>query len=264
MNAMKYAALGTGFTFLMTALGSAVVFLVKKPGYGGSRRVCLGFAAGVMIASTVWSLIMPAIEYADGNGTPLPGWLPVTCGMMLGTAFLLVLEVLIERMRSVGGMPSLLRTCSHGVSLLTAAVTLHNIPEGMAVGLSFALAVQTGEAAMMLVACSLALGVGVQNLPEGAAIALPLREEGLSRGRAFFIGAASAVVEPLFGVMAVLAVTALRPLLPWLLGFAAGAMLLVSVRELIPEACCADRHYLGTLSVLGGFTLMMILDIALG
>ena len=215
-----------------------------------------------MVASTIWSLIMPAVDYASGGA--LPAWLPVTGGMALGTVFLLVLEVLIERLRGVSRMPRPLRAVSRSTALLTAAVTLHNIPEGMAVGLCFALAVESGEPAMMLGAVSLALGVGVQNLPEGAAIALPLRGEGMSRGRAFAVGAASAVVEPLFGVLCVLAVTAMQPLLPWLLGFAAGAMLFVSVRELIPEACCADDRYLGTLSVLLGFTVMMILDIALG
>ena len=262
MNAIGYAALGTGFTFAMTAVGSAVVFFIKRPGSGGSKRVCLGFAAGVMVASTIWSLIMPAVDYASGGA--LPAWLPVTGGMALGTVFLLVLEVLIERLRGVSRMPRPLRAVSRSTALLTAAVTLHNIPEGMAVGLCFALAVESGEPAMMLGAVSLALGVGVQNLPEGAAIALPLRGEGMSRGRAFTVGAASAVVEPLFGVLCVLAVTAMQPLLPWLLGFAAGAMLFVSVRELIPEACCAVDRYLGTLSVLLGFTVMMILDIALG
>lgn len=264
MNAVKYAALGTGFTFLMTALGAAVVFLMKKSKKNHSKRICLGFAAGVMVASTIWSLIMPAIEYAEEAETALPEWTPVTGGILLGILFLLVLEVIMERIRSVGQIPGALRRYSRETALLTAAVTLHNIPEGMAVGLSFALAVQSGDAAMMVAACSLALGVGVQNLPEGAAIALPLREEGMSRSHAFWIGATSALVEPLFGVLAVLAVTALQPLLPWLLGFAAGAMLLVSIRELIPDACCEDDDFVGTLAVLGGFMLMMILDIALG
>lgn len=262
MNAIGYAALGTSFTFAMTAAGSAVVFFIRRPGGSGSKRVCLGFAAGVMIASTIWSLIIPAVEYARGSA--LPAILPVTGGMALGTAFLLVLEVLIERLRGFSRAPRALNAVSQSTALLTAAVTLHNIPEGMAVGLCFALAVASGEPALMLGAISLALGVGVQNLPEGAAISLPLRGEGMGRGRAFALGAASAVVEPIFGVLAVLAVTTLQPLLPWLLGFAAGAMLFVSVRELIPEACCADERYMGTLSVLLGFSLMMILDIALG
>ena len=126
MNAIGYAALGTGFTFAMTAVGSAVVFFVKRPGSGGSKRVCLGFAAGVMIASTIWSLIMPAVDYASGGA--LPAWLPVTGGMALGTLFLLVLEVLIERLRGVSRMPRPLRAVSRSTALLTAAVTLHNIP----------------------------------------------------------------------------------------------------------------------------------------
>ena len=148
-------------------------------------------------------------------------------------------------------------------ALLLTAITLHNIPEGMAVGLSFALAVQSGSPALMAGAVSLALGIGVQNLPEGAAVALPLLDAGLPKRTAFAAGALSALVEPVFGVLAALAVTVAQPLMPWLLGFAAGAMLLVTVRELIPEAC-GGAERAGTLSVLAGFLLMMILDVALG
>lgn len=262
MNSIVYAALGTGFTFLMTTLGAAVVFFFTRPTSGKTQRIYLGFAAGVMIAATIWSLLIPAIDRAQA--LPLPSWLPATGGIVLGTAFLLLLELLMERLRRAGKLPGGLHRTSHSTSLLVMAVTLHNIPEGMAVGLSFALAAQAGSPALMLGAASLALGIGIQNLPEGAAISLPLRQEGMPRGRAFLIGAFSAIVEPLFGVLTVFVVTLAQPLLPWLLAFAAGAMLFVSVRELIPEACCADRYYLGTLSVLLGFVVMMILDVALG
>lgn len=257
MNAVLYAAFGTGFTFLMTALGAAAVFLMPKGSRSGSR-VCLGFAAGVMIAATVWSLLIPALEHAQG------GLFPAAVGIALGTLMLLALENAMERLRPGALLPRALHAADRSTRLLFAAVTLHNIPEGIAVGLSFALAVQSGQPALLPAACCLALGVGVQNLPEGAALALPLHRAGLPKWKAFVLGTASAIVEPVFGMLSVLAVTLMQPLLPYLLAFAAGAMLVVSVRELIPQACCGDDRYAGTLSVLTGFVLMMLLDVALG
>jgi ZIP family zinc transporter len=262
MNSILYAALATGFTFMMTAIGAAVVFFFRRPSSGGTKRIYLGFAAGVMIAATIWSLIIPAIDRAQEMN--VLGWLPATGGIVIGTLFLLGLEILMERLRCAGRMPGKLMKTSHSTSLLLMAVTLHNIPEGMAVGLSVALAAQSGNPAMLLGAISLALGIGIQNMPEGAAISLPLRDEGMSRPKAFLIGALSAIVEPIFGILTVFIVTIAQPMMPWLLAFAAGAMLFVSVRELIPEACCQDRNYIGTLSVLVGFLIMMILDVALG
>lgn len=258
MNAILYAALGTGFTFLLTALGAAAVFFVPATAKTGGKRLCLGFAAGVMVAATVWSLLIPALEHAQG------GMLPAVCGIALGALVLMGLETAMERFRSAAYLPRALHTLDTGTKLLFAAVTLHNIPEGIAVGLSFALAAQSGQPALLLAACSLALGIGLQNLPEGAALSLPLHGQGLSKRSAFALGAGSAVVEPVFGVLSALAVTAAQPLLPYLLSFAAGAMLVVSVRELIPQACCGDDHYVGTLSILTGFVLMMLLDVALG
>ena len=255
MNSLLYAALGTGFTFLMTALGAGVVFCFRRPPSGRMKRIYLGFAAGVMAAATIWSLLLPAIGRAEEMG--LPGWLPAAGGIVLGAAFLMLIEAGIARLSARRRM----RLGSR--ALLLTAITLHNIPEGMAVGLSFALAVQSGSPALMAGAVSLALGIGVQNLPEGAAVALPLLDAGLPKRTAFAVGALSALVEPVFGVLAALAVTVARPLMPWLLGFAAGAMLLVTVRELIPEAC-GGAERVGTLSVLAGFLLMMILDVALG
>ena len=258
MNALLYAALGTGFTFLMTALGASAVFFVPKQSRGGSKRLCLGFAAGVMVAATVWSLLIPALEHEKG------GMLPSVCGIVLGALVLVGLENVMERPRPTAHLPQALHALDGSSKLLFAAVTLHNIPEGIAVGLSFALAAHSGQPALLLAACSLALGIGIQNLPEGTALSLPLHEQGLSKRHAVGLSAASAVVEPVFGVLAVLAVSAAQPLLPWLLAFAAGAMLVVSVRELIPQACCGDERYVGTLSVLAGFVLMMLLDVALG
>ena len=254
-QALVLAALGTGFTCLMTALGACVVFLFRRQSSPGLHRVMLGFAAGVMLAASVWSLLIPSIEKA--RELHLAGWLPAAGGIVLGAAFLMLIEAEIARLSARRRM----RLGSR--ALLLTAITLHNIPEGMAVGLSFALAVQSGSPALMAGAVSLALGIGVQNLPEGAAVALPLLDAGLPKRTAFAVGALSALVEPVFGVLAALAVTVAQPLMPWLLGFAAGAMLLVTVRELIPEAC-GGAERAGTLSVLAGFLLMMILDVALG
>ena len=255
LQALSWAALGTGFTFLMTTLGAAVVFFFVEEPRPQFQRTMLGFAAGVMTAASVWSLLLPAIGRAAELG--LPGWLPAAGGIVLGAAFLMLIEAEIARLSARRRM----RLGSR--ALLLTAITLHNIPEGMAVGLSFALAVQSGSPALMAGAVSLALGIGVQNLPEGAAVALPLLDAGLPKRTAFAVGALSALVEPVFGVLAALAVTVAQPLMPWLLGFAAGAMLLVTVRELIPEAC-GGAERVGTLSVLAGFLLMMILDVALG
>ncbi len=260
MQEVQYAAAGTAFTFLLTALGSAAVFCLRRPRMKW-RVVALGFAAGVMLAATVFSLLLPAMEYAKDS--TLPVWIPAFSGLIVGAMLLLLLEILLDRLRSVSALPRALQGVSRGNTLMFAAVTLHNIPEGMAVALSFALAVRTGDPALLLSACSLALGVGVQNLPEGAALSLPLHEEGMGKGRAFLLGAASAVVEPIFGVLAVLLSAVAQPVLPYLLGFAAGAMLLVSVRELIPQSCCEESGTAGTLSVLAGFALMMLLDVAL-
>ena len=265
MNALAFAALGTGFTFGMTALGAAVVFLIsprRRSISSGAQRVCLGFAAGVMLAATIWSLLLPAMESAQA--LCMPAWLPAAGGIALGTAFLLLLSAWMDTLRCKGRAPAPLRHSSRETALLMAAVTLHNIPEGMAVGLSFALAAQSGDTPALLGAASLALGIGVQNLPEGAAISLPLLQEGASRVRAFLIGAFTAIVEPLFGILTVFVVSFAQPAMPWLLAFAAGAMLLVSVRELIPTACCADRQNAGTISVLTGFLVMMLLDVLLG
>lgn len=259
-QALLWAMGGTGFTALMTAAGAAMVFLFRKPS-PALHRITLGFAAGVMIAASMWSLLIPAIERAEAMG--LPGWLPAGGGAAFGILFLMA----TERFLPTGAhspRPFSARQTGHRSLMLILAVTLHNIPEGMAVGISFALAAQTGDPALLASAAALALGIGIQNFPEGAAIALPLRQEGLSRGHAFSMGALSGVVEPLFGLLTVLAVGSIQPAMPWLLSFAAGAMLYVVVEELIPEANFSDGSHRGTLGVMTGFLLMMILDVALG
>ena len=246
------AALGTGFTFLMTTLGAATVFLLREERTRASQGPLLGFAAGIMTAASVWSLLLPAIERSSRSA--LPGWLPAAVGVTLGVLFLAAVDLLLSRLHvfGSGGDDERQRT-----ALLMAAVTVHNVPEGLAVGLAFAL---TAHGQQPAAAAALALGIGIQNFPEGAAISLPLREQGASRMRAFLGGALSGAVEPLFGILVVLIASAVEPLMPLLLSFAAGAMLYVVVEELIPQA----KGLSGTVGFTVGFLIMMILDVALG
>ena len=242
------AWLGTSFTFLMTALGAATVFFFARAVCERAQAALLGFAAGVMTAASVWSLILPAIEQTAAEGR-LPPFLPAAAGIVLGA---LLLALLDEFTRQRGG-----ERVTHSDFLLLSAITLHNIPEGMAVGLAFALAAD-GEG--LAGAAALALGIGVQNFPEGAAVALPLFQSGQSKLRAFVTGVLSGAVEPLFGVLVVLAAARVHALMPWLLSFAAGAMLYVVAEELLPRA--GSRR--GTCGFLVGFLFMMVLDVALG
>ena len=248
LRPLMLAWLGTSFTFLMTALGAATVFFFARAVCERAQGALLGFAAGVMTAASVWSLILPAIEQTAAEGR-LPPFLPAAAGIVLGA---LLLALLDEFTRQRGG-----ERVTHSDFLLLSAITLHNIPEGMAVGLAFALAAD-GEG--LAGAAALALGIGVQNFPEGAAVALPLYQSGQSKLRAFVTGVLSGAVEPLFGVLVVLAAARVHALMPWLLSFAAGAMLYVVVEELVPQA----HSRAGTCGFVGGFLIMMILDVALG
>ncbi len=252
LQSLIWAALGTGFTCLMTTLGAAVVFFMSGAPKPRFQKAMLGFAAGVMTAASVWSLLLPAIDQASqGSG---PGWLPAAGGMLLGVLFLATLDALLPRIRKKQRAED---DDWRQTTLLITAITLHNVPEGMAVGLAFALAAGGDGLAG---ATALAMGIGIQNFPEGAAIALPLRQEGYSRPRAFLGGTLSGVVEPVFGILVVLAASAIRPLMPWLLSFAAGAMLYVVVEELVPQA----HSRAGTCGFVTGFLIMMVLDVALG
>ena len=233
------AGLGIGFIFFMTCFGSAAVFVF--PQSPKLQRGLMGFSAGLMSAAAVWSLLLPAIAQAEKDGD-FPLWLPALVGLMSGAAFIACVE---------------LRERESGTAMLFTAVTLHNIPEGMAVGLAFALA---GSGEGIYSALSLAVGIGVQNFPEGAAVSLPVYQAGGSRGGAFKNGFLSAVVEPLFAILALFAAAKLYALMPWLLSFSAGAMLYVSVRELIPQA----HGTAGCMGYISGFALMMLLDTALG
>ena len=240
VSSFLWAVGGTQFIFWMTALGASLVFFFRGTELR-FQKTLLGFAGGVMTAASVWSLLLPAIEQA-GAESALPAWLPAALGVLLGALFILLADAL---QKGAAGKERLLFT----------AITLHNIPEGMAVGLAFALAA-TGEG--LAAALALALGIGVQNFPEGAAVSLPLRR--LGRGRAFLCGAASGAVEPVFGLLAFGAARWVHPLMPWLLSFSAGAMLYVTACELCPEA----KGRVGTMGYIAGFTLMMVLDVALG
>lgn len=251
LQALSRAALGTGFPFLMTTLGAAVVFFFAEAPRPQFQKAMLGFAAGVMTAASVWSLLLPAIDRAADVG--LPGWLPAAVGLLCGVVFLAALDAALPRLRRGRDEDPSRRQST----LLMAAITLHNVPEGMAVGLAFALA-EAGEG--MAGAAALAMGIGIQNFPEGAAISLPLRQEGYSRRRSFALGTLSGAVEPAAGILAALAAAGVRPAMPWLLSFAAGAMLYVVVEELVPQA----HSRTGTCGFVGGFLIMMILDVALG
>ena len=250
LQSIQWAALGTGFTFAMTTLGAAVVFFFSGEPRPRFQKAMLGFAAGVMTAASVWSLLLPAIDQAAEIA--LPGWLPAAAGMLLGVVFLAALDALLPHLRR---RP--MNEAWRQNTLLMTAITLHNVPEGMAVGLAFALA---AEGENFAGAAALAMGIGIQNFPEGAAIALPLRQEGQSRWRAFTGGMLSGIVEPLFGILVVLLAAWAQPLMPWLLSFAAGAMLYVVVEELVPQA----HSRAGTCGFVTGFLIMMVLDVALG
>ena len=254
MRSFLFAALGTLFTFMMTALGAAAVFLFGNHMNERAQRMTMGFAGGVMSAAAVFSLLAPAAEQANAMG--MAAWLVCAAGVLLGAGLVALMEFVLGRHRVI--------RCAGGTkrraATVAAAVTLHNIPEGVAVGLAFALAAQAGGDALAA-AAALALGVGIQNIPEGAAISLPLRQSGVSRRRSFLWGALSGVVEPLAGVAAVLMTGAMQTLLPGMMAFAAGAMLLVTFSEMIPIAG-GGRD--GAAAALVGYVLMMALDMGLG
>lgn len=257
---LMYALLGTGFTCLATVLGAGTVFFFRKDLNGSTQRVFLGFSAGVMTAASVWSLLIPAMDMAEAQGQSVI--FPVGGGFLLGGAFLMLLDGILPHLHIGSDAPEGLPARLKRTTMIVLAVTLHNIPEGMAVGLAFAIAAQEGGALMGAVA--LALGMGLQNFPEGAAISLPLRGEKMGKGKAFLCGALSGVVEPVFGLLTVLVAGSVTPAMPWILSFAAGAMIYVVVEELIPEAHLGEHSHTGTVSVMAGFLVMMLLDVLLG
>lgn len=257
------ALMATLFTWGLTALGAAVVFGFRTLDQRFLDWV-LAFAGGVMVAASFWSLLAPAIEIAEAQGTP--GWLPAVTGFLLGGASLREIDRYLPHLHI--GAPTEeaegVRTQWHRSSLLVLAITLHNIPEGLAVGVAFGAVAQGGEVASMAGAIALAMGIGLQNFPEGIAVAMPLRREGFSRRKSFFYGQLSGAVEPIAGVIGAAAVILAQPILPYALAFAAGAMIFVVVEEVIPEAQRNGHHDLATFGFMGGFAAMMLLDVALG
>jgi ZIP family zinc transporter len=255
--------LATGFTWFLTALGAAAVFFCREI----RRQVLdgmLGFAAGVMIAASFWSLLNPAIEMAEAAGGP--AWVPATVGFLAGGAFLWLVDKILPHLHL--GLPTDraegVRTGWQRSILLVLAITLHNIPEGLAVGVAFGAVAAGLPAATLAGAVALAIGIGIQNFPEGTAVSVPLRREGMSRLRAFWYGQLSATVEPVAGVIGAAAVLLMRPILPYALAFAAGAMIFVVVEELIPEAQQEQNTDIATIGAMLGFAIMMTLDVALG
>lgn len=248
------AIIGTGFTFIMTALGAAAVFFIKDGGKEKNQKFILGFASGVMIAASIWSLIIPSIERSESLG--LIPWIPAAAGFALGGLFFVIIDGILPKILSKDKIS--------GTSKLFLAVTLHNIPEGMAVGLAFAMATDHKSTVTVASAIALAVGIGIQNFPEGTAIALPFLNEGYSKKQAFFKGALSGIVEPIGGVITVFIAGTAVYMMPWLLSFAAGCMIFVVADELIPQAYKGGNSNAGAVGVMMGFLIMMVLDVALG
>lgn len=254
--------IGIAFIFLMTSAGAAMVFFFRNQMSNLAKQIFLGFAAGVMIAASVWSLILPAIEDAENQG--ISGWIPASAGFLCGGLFLLLVDNLLPHLHLDTEKPEGLKASFKRSTMLVFAVTLHNIPEGLAVGLAFGFALVNPSAIAIASAFGLALGIGLQNFPEGAAISLPLRQEGMKTGKSFLFGVLSGAVEPVFALIGVVMATQLTFIMPWFLAFAAGAMVYVVVEELIPEARLGEHSNVGTIAVMIGFVIMMILDVALG
>ncbi|MCL4237340.1 MAG: ZIP family metal transporter [Anaerolineae bacterium] len=264
MHPILQALLATGFTWSVTALGAASVFLTRSVG----RRLLdtmLGFAAGVMIAASFWSLLAPSIALAE-EFDGVPAWFPAAIGFLVGGLFLRGIDLVLPHLHlnlpreQAEGLP----TTWHRSILLVLAITLHNIPEGLAIGVAFGAAAADLPSSQVSAAVALTIGVGLQNFPEGIAVAMPLRGEGMSRLRSFWYGQLSAIVEPIAGVLGAASVLIVRPLLPYALAFAAGAMIFVVVEEVVPESQCNGNADLATMGAMLGFVVMMILDVALG
>lgn len=248
--------------FIGTALGAAMVFFMKKEMNEYIKKLLLGFAAGVMIAASVWSLLIPAIEMTEEGGGI--AWIPALVGFLLGIGFLLALDTLIPHLHPESNQPEGPKTSLSRTSMLVLAVTLHNLPEGMAVGVALAGASMGNTGISMAGAITLAVGIAIQNFPEGAIISMPLRSEGIGKKKAFLLGAGSGIVEPIGAIITILLAELIVPILPYLLSFAAGAMIYVVIEELIPESQAGVHSNIGTIGAAVGFALMMVLDVALG
>ena len=263
LHPIVQALLATCFTWAVTALGAAVVFVVRETG----RKVLdgmLGFAGGVMIAASYWSLLAPAIEMSAGKD--IPTWFPAAAGFFLGGIFLWGIDKILPHLHIGFALEEAegIKTSWHRSTLLVLAITLHNIPEGLAVGVAFGAVASGFPSATLAGAVTLAIGIGIQNFPEGLAVSMPLRREGMSRLKSFWYGQLSGIVEPVAGVIGAAIVILAQPVLPYALSFAAGAMIFVVVEEVIPESQRGGNTDLATMGAMTGFTTMMVLDVAFG
>lgn len=245
-----------------TSLGAMMVLFMRNKMNPKVEKMLLGFAAGVMIAASVWSLLIPSIDMAAKQGKIT--WMPALIGFILGILFLLLIDSIVPHLHLESNKPEGMKSGLKKTTMMLFAVTIHNIPEGMAVGVAYAGAVNSNTGITLAGAVALSLGIAIQNFPEGAIVSMPLRSEGVSRKRAFLLGILSGVVEPIGAFITVLLAEMVVPLLPYLLSFAAGAMLYVVIEELIPESQSGEHSNIGTIGAAVGFALMMVLDVALG
>ncbi|MBQ6886122.1 MAG: ZIP family metal transporter [Lachnospiraceae bacterium] len=259
---MGYVLMGIMIPFIGTMLGASCVFFMKKEMQPLLKKSLLGFASGVMVAAGVWSLLIPAIDMSESMGKF--AFVPAAIGFGIGMAFLLLMDKIIPHLHLESTKPEGMKADLKKTTMLVLAVTLHNIPEGMAVGVAFAGLLAAGSPITLAGAFALAAGIAIQNFPEGAIISMPLRSEGAGKGKAFLYGMISGIVEPLGALVTILLTSLTKPMLPYLLAFAAGAMLYVVVEELIPEASEGEHSNVGTIGFAIGFIIMMILDVALG
>lgn len=252
---------GVLIPFAGTTAGAACVFFLRKQISGNLQRVFTGFAAGVMVAASVWSLLIPAMDMCEDMGKM--AFFPALVGFLLGIVFLLFMDNLVPHLHVGSDKPEGSKSNLSRTAMLMLAVTIHNLPEGAACGAILAGVISGDGTVTMAGAITLAIGIAIQNFPEGAIISLPLRSEGNSRGKSFLLGALSGIVEPIGAIIAILLASVVTPILPYLLAFAAGAMIYVVVEELIPEANEGEHSNLGTIAFAVGFALMMVLDVAL-
>lgn len=250
---LLYCMLGILIPFIGTCLGSFFVFFLKKEINPNFQKVMTGFASGVMIAASIWSLIIPSVEMVEAQYKLI--WLPAVVGLLLGVLFLIFVNKVSDNFKN---------SKDKGINMLMFSVTLHNIPEGMAVGVCFASVLSGNTGVSLLSAIILALGIAIQNIPEGAIISMPMKLDGVSKKKAFFTGVMSGIVEPIASLITIALINVVVPLLPYLLAFAAGAMIYVVFEELVPEMHNGNKSFWGIISVIIGFSVMMILDITLG
>lgn len=262
MNKTLLVVIGFFIVFAMTTAGSSLVFFFKKDISPKINTLFLGFASGIMIAASVWSLLIPAMEGADNLGKL--NFLPAAVGFIIGGLFLVLLDKVVPHFHKGTNEDEGPHVSLKKSSKMFLAVTIHNIPEGLAVGFAFGAAAATGDAAAYTAALGLAIGIGIQNFPEGAAVALPMKGAVGSSGKAFLYGMGSGAVEPLFAIIGYFMAAYLSVLQPWFLAFAAGAMIFVVAEDLIPDAKLTEHPHLGTWGVMIGFAVMMVLDVALG